>query len=803
MQSDGRGIRVIWKEKTGKVNDSLYSKNLNIDVEEHTGLTGQIKTDGYEHTGRIWHNHSGITVHLAKAEVSEDIWKFNDESYCGKTDRKINPRKMKKKGPPLFKKSTLTFTNDRGRKCKKSNLTITNERGRKLCAKAEPILMKFRNSFFRQEISTRQHSKIKNQRNYWNYLEPEIENRIKSEEKTEGNPEYGNNLTSYLCRDSTRLNMNSKENKENGSGNEAIEMEIDQSGSANASSPAGNGQRKRVITSPTESEQVSKRQSKADLVNMSNEEEDDLLNSEDDEETGEETRGAGDSKEFEPNCSPATRKRNREWTEIKRRNLEQERSLAEQKQMFLEMKNQNDRLLQELELSRNIAANRMNQGIENQVNNQPEPQQPQADLMGIPDYRDKNPMDECEDVIVIRHRNYPIQVFHDKIFEEFTEKIQKAIALNNNSINGFVLRYDEVILKQGVIATTCKNVGTVCWLVMTVGSIDEELVCQRLQDANILPAFILWAPDVKSEFTAVIQSIVGDMGKDHWILLKTFQPTREGAVLGRRFLFLGNEELRDDLINQPRNQRFVQYGFSNFKAKVWYIRSIEANQARQEDQRGKNSEILMNNDITLNLFKINQIKRIDRMIRSNRCSAKSKRGSESSTPGVIETTRDCEKGAAQGKGESELGIHVATCCKMNYYIKNELYLVMKYYCKEARTRSLGWWKKIKFEMIWCACKAHNNVPRKISSRLKNGYSGRNKYRNKVIIEEISNTIKVFLAEISNSLGTRGEQFNCSKPSCCKSKTGYHQTKIKDFLVYKVNHSYKRIKLRITTENKAR
>lgn len=200
--------------------------------------------------------------------------------------------------------------------------------------------------------------------------------------------------------------------------------------------------------------------------------------------------------------------------------------------------------------------------------------------------RDLPPASPINVLMAIKPYNYPDEIITEQNLKAIEARLNRAIERHNDSAaSRFAIDVGGISPKQGIVAVTCKNAGSVNWLTMTVEAMHANLMCIIASEAELRPAFMCWVCEPNVEFETLRATLTKQgFPTQQWILLKAYAPDNKSRTPGRSFLFLA-----DDALKERTNMRTikVQYKMYRTQATIRYLRGIEDTRAQGNTNEGK------------------------------------------------------------------------------------------------------------------------------------------------------------------------------------------------------------------------
>lgn len=222
--------------------------------------------------------------------------------------------------------------------------------------------------------------------------------------------------------------------------------------------------------------------------------------------------------------------------------------------------------------------------------------------------RELSPDSQVIITMVVLPNDYPNSTITQERLKHIETRLNKAIEQSRTSQMGFLIEIGGISPRQGVMAIECRNVGSVNWLKFAVEDLEMGLRCEAASEAGLRPAFMIWVCDPSADFNEVAMTLhwKGVPTRD-WVLLKDYGPERQSsdpgsriAVLGRRFLILGNDELKQLMVN---GQMKVQYKMYTTKATIRHLLGI-LDTRRTGNVAGKLHKIRTKTEVTQSSLQI-------------------------------------------------------------------------------------------------------------------------------------------------------------------------------------------------------
>lgn len=175
--------------------------------------------------------------------------------------------------------------------------------------------------------------------------------------------------------------------------------------------------------------------------------------------------------------------------------------------------------------------------------------------------------------MVIIPIDYPKSIISSESCKRIEEKLSIAMELHSRFHPGFIIKIKNIEPKQGVIGVTCDDIATANWLKSAVRDLNRRLECKHLEQAQLPPCFMVWVSDPKADFEQV-RLVIGQQGicTRYWILMQAYKPDMNTATPGRKFLFLGDNALKERF--PEGNTLKVQYKFYRTKATIRLLKGI-------------------------------------------------------------------------------------------------------------------------------------------------------------------------------------------------------------------------------------
>lgn len=188
------------------------------------------------------------------------------------------------------------------------------------------------------------------------------------------------------------------------------------------------------------------------------------------------------------------------------------------------------------------------------------------------------PASQINIMMAVMPNDYPNSTITQEKLKHIEARLNKAIEQSRAEM-GFIIEIGSITPRQGVVAIECRNVGSVNWLRFAVEDLEMGLRCEAASEAGLRPAFMIWVCDPSANFNDVATTLHWQgVPTGSWVLLKDYGPERQSndpgsriAILGRRFLILGNDELKQLTFNKPMK---VQYKMYTTKATIRHLLGI-------------------------------------------------------------------------------------------------------------------------------------------------------------------------------------------------------------------------------------
>lgn len=229
--------------------------------------------------------------------------------------------------------------------------------------------------------------------------------------------------------------------------------------------------------------------------------------------------------------------------------------------------------------------------------------------------RDLPPESNSIVIMAIIPNGYPAETIDREKLKVIETRLGKAAEGQARATRaGFAVAVGRILPQQGGVVIECRNVGSINWLMFAVEELEMGLSCMPASEAGLRPAFMGWVCEPNATFQEVIMAFHAQGVPTHeCILLKDYGPdiiTRKpGEKLfsrGRRFLFLGNAELKELALRKPLR---VQYKMCSTQATVRYLLGILDVRRNGGNQDGKQMKQKRWNEIIILMFKVHNNKK--------------------------------------------------------------------------------------------------------------------------------------------------------------------------------------------------
>lgn len=176
--------------------------------------------------------------------------------------------------------------------------------------------------------------------------------------------------------------------------------------------------------------------------------------------------------------------------------------------------------------------------------------------------------------MVIIPVDYPDSIINRKSFRRLEYKLNRAMEEHFSLQPGVSIKVKNIEPKQGVVGVTCDDIATANWLKSTVRGLNWNLECKPIEQVQLKPCFMIWVCDPSDNFDKV-RMVIGEQGfcTIYWIPIVTYDPEFK-VNPGRKFLFLGDDLLKERFQLFEGKPIKVQYKFFTKKAVITQLRGM-------------------------------------------------------------------------------------------------------------------------------------------------------------------------------------------------------------------------------------